>query len=107
MPQISIRTIEAAIAEKKEHSLVLQISRYDNSNNEYLVFSSATQDPFKKDHLSISVGILHATMKKKFKFIDSGIVKKEIVGVTCETCAVKIAVRATPPIQNKKSAMKI
>jgi hypothetical protein len=29
-------------------------------------------------------------MKKKFKFIDS-IVKKEIVGVTCETCAVKIA----------------
>jgi hypothetical protein len=37
-------------------------------------------------------------MKKKFKFIDSGIVKKEIVGVTCETCAVKIKVRATPPI---------
>jgi hypothetical protein len=28
-----------------------QISSYDNSNNEYLV-SSATQDPFKKDHLS-------------------------------------------------------
>jgi hypothetical protein len=74
---ISIRTIEAAIAEKKEHFLVLKY-RYDNSNNEYLVFSSATQDPFKKDHLrSISVGILvNATMKKKFKFIDSGIVKK-------------------------------
>jgi hypothetical protein len=51
--------------------------RYDNSNNEYLVFSSATQDPFKKGSLrSISVGILvNATMKKKFKFIDS-IVKK-------------------------------
>jgi hypothetical protein len=53
---ISIRTIEAAIAEKKEH-FSAQISRYDNSNE--IVFSSATQDPFKKDHLrSISVGIL-------------------------------------------------
>lgn len=98
---VSIRTIEAAIAHKKDHFFSAQISRYDNSNNEYLVFSSATQDPFKKDHLrSISVGILvNATMKKKFKFIDSGVVKKEIVGVTCETCAVKnCEVRATPPI---------
>jgi predicted transcriptional regulator/DNA-binding XRE family transcriptional regulator len=98
---ISIRTIESAIAEKKEHFFSAQISRYDNSNNEYLVFSSATLDPFKKDHLrSISVGILMSTaMKKKFKFIDSGIIKKELVGVTCETCAVKnCEVRATPPI---------
>ena len=98
---ISIRTIESAIAEKKEHFFSAQISRYDNSNNEYLVFSSATLDPFKKDHLrSISVGILmSAAMKKKFKFIDSGIIKKELVGVTCETCAVKnCEVRATPPI---------
>jgi hypothetical protein len=43
---ISIRTIEAAIEE--QHFFSAQISRYDNSNNEYLVFSSATQDPFKR-----------------------------------------------------------
>jgi predicted transcriptional regulator/DNA-binding XRE family transcriptional regulator len=98
---VSIRTIEAAILEKKDHFFSAQISCYDNSNNEYLVFSSATQDPFKKDHLrSISVGILiSAAMKKKFKFIDSGIIKKELVGVTCETCAVKnCEVRAAPPV---------
>jgi hypothetical protein len=44
---ISIRTIEAAIEE--ERTLLCSNIRYDNSNNEYLVFSSATQDPFKKD----------------------------------------------------------
>jgi len=88
---VSIRTIVKAIEQKKDHFFDAQISRYENSNNEYLVFSSATQDPFKKDCLrSISVGILVTPgMKKKFKFIDSESIKKQIVGVTCETCAVK------------------
>jgi hypothetical protein len=73
----------------REETQVVQISWYDNSNNEYLVFSSATQDPFKritKEYCRYS----ECNDEKKFKFIDSGIVKKEIVGVTCETCAVKI-----------------
>ncbi|MBC5839516.1 helix-turn-helix domain-containing protein [Flavobacterium muglaense] len=99
---ISVKTIEAAIAEKKEHYFGAQISRYDNSSNEYLVFSSATADPFKKDRLrSISVGILISTpMKKKFKFINNEDMKRQVVGVTCETCAVKdCEERASPPIQ--------
>ncbi|WP_367756575.1 helix-turn-helix domain-containing protein [Flavobacterium sp. WC2421] len=99
---ISVKTIEAAIAEKKSHYFGAQISRYDNSSNEYLVFSSATDDPFKKDCLrSISVGILISpAMKKKFKFIDNESIKRQIVGVTCETCAVKnCEERASPPIQ--------
>jgi len=99
---VSIKTIEAAIAEKKSHYFGAQISRYDNSNNEYLVFSSATEDPFKKDCLrSISVGILISpAMKKKFKFIDNETIKRQIVGVTCETCAVKnCEERASPPVQ--------
>ena len=99
---VSIKTIEAAIAEKKSHYFGAQISRYDNSNNEYLVFSSATDDPFKKDCLrSISVGILISpAMKKKFKFIDNESIKRQIVGVTCETCAVKnCEERASPPVQ--------
>jgi predicted transcriptional regulator len=41
-----------------------------------------------------------AGMKKKFKFIENETLKKQIVGVTCETCAVKDCLeRASPPIQ--------
>ncbi len=49
---------------------------------------------------SISVGILiNPTMKKKFKLIDGKPLVKRIVGVTCETCAVKDCLeRAAPPI---------
>jgi hypothetical protein len=53
-------------------------------------FSSATQDPFKKDCMrSISVGILITLSEEKIKFIDNKSIRKQIVGVTCETCAVK------------------
>ncbi|MFV5701651.1 helix-turn-helix domain-containing protein [Flavobacterium sp. XS2P12] len=99
---VSIKTIENAMRQNKSHFFDAQISRYDNSNNEYLVFSSATLDPFKKDCLrSITVGILITpSVKKKFKFIDNKSIQKQIVGVTCETCAVKNCLeRASPPIQ--------
>ena len=99
---ISVKTIVASIKQNKSHFFDAQISRYENSGNEFLVFSSATEDPFKKDCLrSISVGILITPgVKKKFKFIDNKSIKKEIVGVTCETCAVKnCEERASPPIQ--------
>jgi hypothetical protein len=65
------------------------------------VFSSATPDPFKKDCLrSISVGILITpSVKKKFKFLEGDVVPKQLVGVTCETCAVKdCQERASEPI---------
>jgi predicted transcriptional regulator/DNA-binding XRE family transcriptional regulator len=99
---ISVKTIVESIKQNKSHFFDAQISRYENSGNEFLVFSSATEDPFKKDCLrSISVGILITPgMKKKFKFIDNKSIKKQIVGVTCETCAVKnCELRASPPIQ--------
>ncbi|SEA81949.1 hypothetical protein SAMN05443667_10994 [Flavobacterium gillisiae] len=99
---ISVKTIEQAIVKDSSHYFDAQISRYENSGNEFFVFSSATEDPFKKDCLrSISVGILiTASMKKKIKFIDNKSIKKQIVGVTCETCAVKnCEVRASDPIQ--------
>lgn len=98
---VSIKTIEEALKQNKSHFFDAQISRYDNSSNEYFVFSSATLDPFKKDCLrSITVGILITPgMKKKFKFIDNPSLKKQIVGVTCETCAVKDCLeRASAPI---------
>jgi predicted transcriptional regulator/DNA-binding XRE family transcriptional regulator len=98
---VSIRTIEESLKQKKSHFFDAQISSYENSKNEYLVFSSATPDPFKVDCIrSISVGILITPgMKKKFKFMENNALKKQVVGVTCETCAVKDCLeRASPPI---------
>jgi hypothetical protein len=83
---VSIRTIEAVL-EKKRPLFSAQISCYDNSNNEYLVFSQLL-----KIHLEGSfegVGIL-ISAAMKFKFIDSGIIKKELVGVTCELVLLKL-----------------
>ena len=98
---VSIKTIVESLKQKKPHFFDAQISRYENSNNEYLVFSSATPDPFKKNCLrSISVGILITpSVKKKFKFIEGDLVQKQLVGVTCETCSVKDCMeRASAPI---------
>ena len=98
---VSIRTIEESLRQQKRHFFDAQISSYENSKNEYLVFSSATPDPFKTNCIrSISVGILITPgMKKKFKFMENNSVKKQVVGVTCETCAVKDCLeRASPPI---------
>jgi len=89
------------LKQNKNHWFDAQISSYDNSKNEYLVFSSATPDPFKVNCIrSISVGILITPgMKKKFKFIENNALKRQVVGVTCETCAVKDCLeRAAPPI---------
>ncbi len=102
---VSIKTMVEAEKQNKSHFFDAQISSYENSKNEYLVFSSATPDPFRKDYLrSISVGILITPgLKKKFKFIDSELISKQIVGVTCETCAVKNCLeRVSPPIQLEK-----
>jgi predicted transcriptional regulator/DNA-binding XRE family transcriptional regulator len=98
---VSVKTIIEAEKQKKSHFFDAQISCYENSNNEYLVFSSATQDPFKKDCLrSISVGILITpAVKKKFKFLEHKSMHKQIVGVTCETCSVQNCLqRASAPI---------
>jgi predicted transcriptional regulator len=98
---VSIKTIAESMSQNSPHFFDAQISQYENTTNEYLVFSSATPDPFKKGYLrSMSVGILITSgMKKKFKFIDNPSMKKQLVGVTCETCSVKNCLeRASAPI---------
>jgi predicted transcriptional regulator len=98
---VSIKTIAESMSQNTPHFFDAQISQYENTTNEYLVFSSATPDPFKKGYLrSMSVGILITSgMKKKFKFIDNPSMKKQLVGVTCETCSVKNCLeRASAPI---------
>jgi capsid protein len=35
-------------------------------------------------------------MKKKFKFMENNSIQKQVVGVTCETCAVKDCLEISP-----------
>ncbi len=89
---ISIKTIQdLEKSNKKRDTFGIQISSYENINSEYLVLSSATQDPFKKNiNRSVTIGLLLSThLKKKLRFLKEDTFKKEIVGVTCENCAVK------------------
>ena len=89
---ISIKTIQDLEKTKKERSTFgVQISSYENLKNEYLVLSSATADPFKKDiNRSVSIGMLLSPhLKKKLKFLKEDTFTQRKVGVTCETCAVK------------------
>ncbi|MBT3742406.1 MAG: helix-turn-helix domain-containing protein [Polaribacter sp.] len=89
---ISIKTIQDLENSSKERATFgIQISSYENQKNEYLVLSSATPDPFKKAiNRSVSIGMLLSPhLKKKLTFLKENTFHKNIVGVTCETCAVK------------------
>jgi predicted transcriptional regulator/DNA-binding XRE family transcriptional regulator len=89
---ISIKTIQDLEKSNKERATFgIQISSYENQKNEYLVLSSATPDPFKKDiNRSVSLGLLLSPhLKKKLAFLKENTFQKNLVGVTCETCSVK------------------
>ena len=89
---VSLRTLNILAKKPKQgHVFDIQISDYPDSNNQYLVFSSATADPFKKDsNRSVSIGLLLSPhLKKYIHFLDDPSIKTVQVGVTCETCAIK------------------
>ncbi|MFY9244121.1 MAG: helix-turn-helix domain-containing protein [Polaribacter sp.] len=89
---ISIKTIQdLEKTDKSRPTFGIQISSYVNQKNEYLVLSSATQDPFKKDiSRSVSIGMLLSPhLKSKINFLNEDTFPKKLVGVTCETCAVE------------------
>ena len=100
---VSLRTLDSlAKRPKKKHVFDIQISHYPDSNSQYLVFSSATADPFKnKYNRSLSIGILISPhIKKHINFLDDPAIKRKQVGVTCETCAIKnCKERAVEPYQ--------
>lgn len=73
----------------------------------YLVLSSATKDPFKKDNYrSISIGLLiNRQLKRKLNFLADPSIKTQEVGVTCERCAIKdCKVRQAPAIALDEAA---
>ncbi|CAM1371368.1 helix-turn-helix domain-containing protein [Tenacibaculum xiamenense] len=88
---VSIQSIKDLEKTNNTSSFGLQISSYENSDNEYLVLSSATPDPFRKQlNRSISIGFLVSPhLKKKLKFINDPAIFTKQVGITCETCSVK------------------
>lgn len=103
---ISIKTIQdLENTSSTKSTFGAQISSYVNQKNEYLVLSSATTDPFKKDiSRSVSLGmLLSPSFKKKLTFFNENTFTKKLVGVTCETCAVKnCAERVAEPLRLEK-----
>lgn len=88
---VSLKTIEKLEnSPEKKSTFDAQISSYVDQKNEYLVISSATSDPFKKDiSRSVTIGMLLSPhLKKKLRFFNEDTFVKKTVGVTCETCAV-------------------
>ena len=109
---VAIKTIKEYKKSTKERATFgVQISSYENHDSEYLVLSSATADPFKKHiNRSVTIGMLLSNhLKKKLQFLNEHTFKKEVVGVTCETCAVKNCAEriAKPSRLEKKNKYKI
>ena len=100
---VSLRTLRTLEKNpNQQHIFDIQISDYPDSKNQYLVFSSATADPFKENSSrSVSIGMLISPhLKKHIHFLEDPALKTVQVGVTCETCAIKDCVeRATKPQQ--------
>ncbi len=87
---VSIKTLKEITISDENHLFEAQISSYDHTENDYLVLSSATKDPFRYGYFrSIALGIMispHA--QSKIVFLNDSTIKKKKVGVTCESCAI-------------------
>ena len=97
---VSLKVIQEIIKKKEKHIFDAQISHYPETNESYLVLSSATKDPFKSEqYRSISIGLLiNNQLKRKVAFLDDEKIKTQVVGVTCERCGITdCKVRKAPP----------
>ena len=83
----------------------MQISNYPSHENRYLIFSSATKDPFRENQFrSISIGLLiNKQLERKLKFLEDQNIVRKNVGVTCERCSISdCKVRKAPAIVLEK-----
>jgi len=110
---VSIRVLKEIAKTGNEHHMDVQISHYPEDGLSYLIFASATRDPFKKDEFrSVSIGLqINNELRKKVKFINDPSIKSFDVGVTCERCSIaNCEVRQAAPKfllqeeKNKKTA---
>ena len=86
---VSIRVLQEIAKSHGDHHMDIQISHYPNDGLSYLIFASATKDPFKENmYRSVSLGLLiNDQLKKKIHFWDDPAIKTYNVGVTCERCS--------------------
>ena len=104
---VSLKVLKDVSENKKDHEFDIQISDYQNDGMKYLVFSSATKDPFKENYYrSLSVGLLiNKQLQRKIAFLADPTIKSKDVGVTCERCAIQgCAERQAPPVLLDKNA---
>ncbi|MBL0682256.1 helix-turn-helix domain-containing protein [Aquimarina mytili] len=97
---MAIKTLQRTANEDLNYAFDIQISDYADSGQQYLVFTSATKDPFRKDYYrSIGIGFLiSSALEKKISFVNDSKIPKVKVGVTCESCSLKDCdVRMAPP----------
>ncbi|WP_116769756.1 helix-turn-helix domain-containing protein [Maribacter litoralis] len=97
---VSLKVLEQIAINKQDHIFDLQISQYPDDVS-YLVFSSATKDPFKDtQYRSISIGLLiDKQLKRKIAFLQDINIKRQMVGVTCERCPITdCKERKVPPV---------
>ncbi len=97
---VSIRVLKEIAKNDGEHHMDVQISHYPDDGLSYLIFASATKDPFKKnEYRSVSIGLqINNELRKKVHFLEDTSIKSFEVGVTCERCAIKdCEVREAPP----------
>lgn len=98
---VSIRTLDKIANENNTKEVFdAQVSSYVHTDNEYFVISSATKDPFRKGYFrSVTLGVMIAQhSKNKITFLNDDKLKRNKVGVTCETCAILDCVeRVSPP----------
>ncbi|GAA0873392.1 hypothetical protein GCM10009117_25390 [Gangjinia marincola] len=96
---VSLKSLDNISLSNKKHEFDIQFSYYPDVKKKYLVFSSATPDPFTKNkYRSVSIGLLlNKQLEQKINFLnDSNITTRE-VGVTCERCSISdCTVRQAP-----------
>ncbi|WP_299312611.1 XRE family transcriptional regulator [uncultured Aquimarina sp.] len=97
---MAIKTLQRSANEDIPYSFDIQISDYADTDQQYLVFTSATKDPFRQDYYrSIGIGFLiSSALEKKISFVNDAKIPKVKVGVTCESCSITdCEVRKAPP----------
>ncbi|MDX1316912.1 MAG: helix-turn-helix domain-containing protein [Xanthomarina gelatinilytica] len=104
---VSLKVLKEISNTQKEHIFNMQISNYPSDDMRYLVFSSATKDPFKVGHFrSIALGLLiDKQLLRKLAFLEHANIQQMDVGVTCERCNIKdCQVRQAPAIRLEHKA---
>jgi len=88
---VSIRVLREIAKTDSEHHMDVQISNYPEDGLSYLIFASATKDPFNEnEYRSVSIGLqINNELRKKVKFLNDNSLKSYEVGVTCERCAIQ------------------